>query len=195
MQLCFFGAYFLVSLPAGRVVRRIGYPKGVVAGLVVAAVGCTLFYPASRGPFPLFLFALFVLASGITILQVAANPYVTALGPGETASRRLTLTQAFNSLGTAIAPVLGGMLILAGSGAGSDPVAAKAPSPPAQAAVVQGPYLALAGALLVLAVMFALVKLPAIQEAVAVERVSQSIFSPGTWQWAWLPSSCMSAPK
>ena len=83
VQLCFFGAYFLVSLPAARVVRRIGYQKGVVAGLIVAAVGCTLFYPTSRGSYLLFLFALFVLASGITILQVAANPYVTALEPGE----------------------------------------------------------------------------------------------------------------
>ena len=91
--------------------------------------------------------------------------------------------------------MLRGMLILAGSGAGSDPVAATAPSPLAQAAVVQGPYLALAGALLVLAVVFALGKLPAIPEAVAVERVSQSIFSPGAWQWAWLQSSCISAPK
>ena len=103
VQFCFFGAYFLVSVPAGALIRRIGYQYGVVTGLVVAALGCALFYPASRSGYGLFLMAFFVLASGITILQVAANPYVTILGPTASASSRLTLTQAFNSLGTAVA--------------------------------------------------------------------------------------------
>ena len=88
VQSCFFGAYFLVSVPAGALVRRIGYQRGVVAGLVLAALGCALFYPASLAGYGLFLFALFVLASGITILQVAANPYVTMLGPAAGARRR-----------------------------------------------------------------------------------------------------------
>jgi hypothetical protein len=116
VQFCFFGAYFIVSVPAGALIRRIGYQKGAVTGLLIAAAGCALFYPASKSGYGLFLFAFFVLASGITILQVAANPYVTVLGPAGTASSRLTLTQAFNSLGTTIARYVGGILILSGLG-------------------------------------------------------------------------------
>ena len=156
VQFCFFGAYFVVSLPAGALIRRIGYQKGAVAGLLVAAGGCALFYPAASSGYGLFLFAFFVLASGITILQVAANPYVTVLGPPRTASSRLTLTQAFNSLGTTIGPAVGGILILSTAG-----VAAAA----ADAASVRGPYLALAGALAVLAVLFLLAKLPQIADS------------------------------
>jgi FHS family L-fucose permease-like MFS transporter len=155
VQFCFFGAYFIVSLPAGALIRRIGYQKGAVTGLLIAAGGCALFYPAAQGGYGLFLFAFFVLAAGITILQVAANPYVTVLGPAATASSRLTLTQAFNSLGTTVGPALGGMLILAGAST----VAAD------QAAAVQGPYLALAAALALLAGLFALARLPRIDHA------------------------------
>jgi FHS family L-fucose permease-like MFS transporter len=157
VQFCFFGAYFIVSLPAGALIRRLGYQKGAVTGLLIAAGGCALFYPAAQGGYGLFLFAFFVLASGITILQVAANPYVTVLGPAATASSRLTLTQAFNSLGTTVGPALGGMLILAGAGS----VAAD------QASTVQGPYLALAAALAILAILFALARLPRIDHAEA----------------------------
>ena len=113
VQFCFFGAYFIVSLPAGHLIKRIGYQNGAVAGLVIAAAGCALFYPAAQAGYGLFLAGFFVLASGITILQVAANPYVTVLGPAKTASSRLTLTQAFNSLGTTVGPLFGGILILA----------------------------------------------------------------------------------
>jgi FHS family L-fucose permease-like MFS transporter len=159
VQFCFFGAYFIVSLPAGMLIKRIGYQRGAVGGLVLAAVGCAMFYPASMNGYALFLLAFFVLASGITILQVAANPYVTVLGAPATASSRLTLTQAFNSLGTTIAPALGGMLILSeGAPAIADMVKTKAE----EAATVQGPYLALAAALLALAILFALVRLPKI---------------------------------
>src|SRR4051812_16491834 len=94
VQFCFFGAYFIVSLPAGMLIKKIGYQKGAVSGLLIAAAGCALFYPAANSGYALFLFAFFVLAAGITILQVAANPYVTVLGPAKTASSRLTLTQA-----------------------------------------------------------------------------------------------------
>jgi len=166
VQFCFFGAYFIVSLPAGMLIRRIGYKRGAVAGLVVAAAGCALFYPAAMSGYGLFLFAFFVLAAGITVLQVAANPFVTVLGPPAQASSRLTLTQAFNSLGTTIAPALGGMLILtqgpaivdAAKLAGAELLAHRAQ----EAAAVQGPYLVLAGALLALAVLFAIVRLPTI---------------------------------
>jgi len=156
VQFCFFGAYFIVSLPAGMLIRRIGYQKGAVTGLLIAAVGCALFYPASFSSYGVFLFAFFVLASGITVLQVAANPYVAVLGPARTASSRLTLTQAFNSLGTTIGPYAGGLLILSTAG-----VAAGAA---ADAATVRGPYLALAATLAVLAVLFMAARLPKIRE-------------------------------
>jgi len=169
VQFCFFGAYAIVSLPAGALIRRIGYKRGAVAGLMVAALGCALFYPAAMSGYALFLFAFFVLAAGITVLQVAANPFVTVLGPPATASSRLTLTQAFNSLGTTIAPALGGLLILEGMPAAVDAAQlagdALASYRLQEAAAVQGPYLALAAALLVLALLFALVKLPAIGHA------------------------------
>ena len=112
IQFCFFGAYFLVSVPAGWLVKRIGFQRGISAGLLVACIGCLLFVPAATShAYWIFLSALFVLASGITILQVAANPIVTLLGKPQTASSRLTLTQAFNSLGTTLAPIIGGILI------------------------------------------------------------------------------------
>ena len=168
VQLCFFGAYVVVSLPAGALIRRLGYQNGAVAGLLVAATGCALFYPASNGGYGLFLFALFVLASGITILQVAANPYVTVLGPARTAASRLTLTQAFNSLGTTVAPTLGGFLILSTVALSADqlallPEAERMAHRAAEAAAVQGPYLGLAAALALLAVLFALARLPKIE--------------------------------
>jgi FHS family L-fucose permease-like MFS transporter len=167
VQFCFFGAYFIVSVPAGALIRRLGYQKGAVTGLLIAAVGCALFYPASKSGYGLFLFAFFVLASGITVLQVAANPYVTVLGPASTASSRLTLTQAFNSLGTTVAPAVGGMLILSAAAVGADRMAAMNATELAayrahEAASVQGPYLALAAALAILAVLFALARLPKI---------------------------------
>ncbi|WP_049630102.1 L-fucose:H+ symporter permease [Cellvibrio sp. pealriver] len=168
VQFCFFGAYFVISLPAGALIKKLGYQNGAVAGLIIAASGCALFYPAATSGYALFLFALFVLASGITILQVAANPYVTVLGPARTASSRLTLTQAFNSLGTTIAPWLGGILILGGAVLTADqlallPAAEVAAYKAKEAATVQGPYLALAAALLGLALFFAFAKLPKIQ--------------------------------
>lgn len=154
VQFCFFGAYFLVSVPSGVLVKKLGYQKGIVFGLSVAAVGCLLFYPAaSLFSYPLFLFALFVLASGITLLQVSANPYVSILGPAATASSRLTLTQAFNSLGTTVAPFFGSFLILESTTTAMADAASKAES-------VQLPYVMLAAMLLILAAIFFWLKLP-----------------------------------
>jgi FHS family L-fucose permease-like MFS transporter len=162
IQFCFFGAYFIVSLPAGALIKKVGYQKGIVAGLVIASIGCALFYPAaSLQSYPVFLGALFVLASGITLLQVSANPYVSILGEEKTASSRLTLTQAFNSLGTTIAPFLGGLLIL---GAAADSMTAAE-----GALAVQGPYLMLASALLILAAIFAYIKLPQLGQVTTKE--------------------------
>lgn len=179
VQFCFFGAYFVVSWPAGLLIKRIGYQRGAVTGLVIAAGGCALFYPAAEAGYGVFLAAFFVLASGITVLQVAANPYVTILGSAKTASSRLTLTQAFNSLGTTIAPVLGGVLILSGGvltatqlGALSD--AEKLAHKIKEAAMVQGPYLALAGALLLLAILFAFARLPGVQNEASSNKLASS---------------------
>lgn len=114
VQFTFFGAYFLMSIPAGRLVATVGFKYGIVAGLLIAAVGAAGFWPAAgMHSYAAFLIALFVLAAGITVLQVAANPYVALLGPARTSSSRLTLAQALNSLGTTLAPWFGGMLILA----------------------------------------------------------------------------------
>jgi MFS transporter, FHS family, L-fucose permease len=170
VQFCFFGAYAIVSIPAGALIKRIGYQSGAVTGLVIAAAGCALFYPAAQSGYALFLFAFFVLASGITILQVAANPYVTLLGDPQTASSRLTLTQAFNSLGTTVGPLFGSILILSGVAlASSDTKLLSASELAAQraheSAAVQGPYLVLAGALLLLAILFALARLPKVSHA------------------------------
>jgi FHS family L-fucose permease-like MFS transporter len=174
VQFCFFGAYLVVSLPAGALIKKIGYQKGVVAGLLVAAAGCALFYPASVRGYGMFLLALFVLASGITILQVAANPYVTVLGSAATASSRLTLTQAFNALGTTVAPTLGGILILSAGVLTVEqfnllPAAEQVAHRALEAAAVQGPYLALAATLLVLALLFAFARLPQVSHAEEVK--------------------------
>ncbi len=179
VQFCFFGAYFIVSLPAGALIKRVGYQRGAVIGLLVAALGCGLFYPAAETSYAVFLAAFFVLASGITILQVAANPFVAVLGPAQTASSRLTLTQAFNSLGTTVGPLFGGMLILAGVAVVSTAELAQmtaqelAAHRAQEAAAVQGPYLVLAGALLLLAVFFALARLPKVTHAEESSGIAQ----------------------
>ncbi|HEY8095629.1 MAG TPA: L-fucose:H+ symporter permease [Methylobacter sp.] len=171
IQFCFFTAYFVVSVPSGYLVEKIDYKGGIIAGLSIAGIGCLLFYPAaSSHSYPLFLGAFFVLASGITLLQVAANPYVTILGSPETASSRLTLTQAFNSLGTTIAPYFGALFILATAVKTADEIKLLnadelSAYQAAQAAAVQNPYLLLAAILFLIAVVFALIKLPKIETA------------------------------
>ncbi|WP_320019401.1 sugar MFS transporter [Labilibaculum manganireducens] len=166
VQFTFFGAYFLMSLPAGWIIGKIGYKMGIVTGLGVAAIGAALFFPAAAFlSYGFFLFALFVLAVGIVILQVAANPFVAELGTPETASSRLNLTQGFNSLGTTVAPIFGAYLILDNTSIDSA----------GKAEAVQMPYLGLAIALAVIAVIFALVKLPKIQE-VEEEKAEGSVW-------------------
>ncbi len=170
VQFTFFGAYFLMSLPAGRLVAHLGYKKGIVAGLAIAAVGALGFWPAAElRVYEAFLGALFVLATGITVLQVAANPYVALLGPEQTASSRLTLAQALNSLGTAIAPLFGGLLILGNTVKSADELAALGAAEQLayrtqEAQSVQGPYVGLAIALALLAVFVYLFRLPALNE-------------------------------
>nr|WP_268407578.1 sugar MFS transporter [Alteromonas sp. a30] len=149
IQFCFFGAYFVMSLPAGKLVSFIGFKKGIVTGLVLASIGCLLFYPsAALTAYPLFLLSLFILASGVTLLQVSANPFVTVLGSPQTASARLVTTQAFNSLGTTLGPLFGALLLFATSEADSGIESVKTP------------YLLLAGTLLFLALFFSKLRLP-----------------------------------
>ncbi|MBI5472317.1 MAG: sugar MFS transporter [Ignavibacteriae bacterium] len=179
IQFTFFTAYAIVSLPSGFLVEKIGYKRGIVIGLVAAGIGCLMFYPAAgTRSYPLFLGALFVLASGITLLQVAANPYVAVLGKRETASSRLTLTQAFNSLGTTIAPMFGSLLILDIVAKTADELGALTPDQLAaysltEAASVQVPYLWLAAALFIIAAIIAMIKLPTIEaQASSVDAAS-----------------------
>jgi len=179
VQFCFFGAYFLVSLPAGAIVKKLGYQKGIVIGLVIAAIGCLCFYPAaSMNSYPVFLMALFILASGITLLQVSANPYVSMLGDAKTASSRLTMTQAFNSLGTTVAPFFGAFLILN--------QAAESMSAQASAEAVQMPYVFLAAMLLALAAIFAWLKLPNLSAADETEQNDLNKDSGSAWQYSHL---------
>jgi FHS family L-fucose permease-like MFS transporter len=168
VQFAFFSAYFLFSVPWSKIVNRIGYQKTMVVGLVTMSLGALLFVPAASAPsFALFLTALMILAAGITGLQVAANPYVVALGKPETASSRLNLTQAFNSLGTTLAPSLGGLLILSAAPLAVEELRQLSPQALRafrldQAASVKLPYIVISAALVLLAVAIAKFKLPKI---------------------------------
>ncbi|MDO4904040.1 MAG: sugar MFS transporter [Lautropia sp.] len=189
VQFCFFTAYAVMSIPFGKLVAKTGYKNAVIIGLLIAATGCVLFYPAaSKASYPLFLGALFVLASGITMLQVSANPYVTLLSPPGKEARTLTLVQAFNSLGTTVAPYLGAIFILGGTILTADQLAALSTAEQeayqnAQAASVQVPYLILAGILVALAVGFALTKLPAAEQI--AEEVSAHAHDGKTSVWQY----------
>ena len=168
VQFAFFGAYFLLSIPAGFILTRIGYQKGIILGLTTMAVGCFLFYPAaSFRTFGIFMLGYFVLAGGMTILQVAANPYVAALGSEETSSSRLILSQAFNSLGTALAPSVGAIYFL------SDKILSKEEIElldlesreiyyMSEASAVQGPFIFFGCFLLAIAIVFLFIKLPSL---------------------------------
>ena len=166
VQFAFFSAYFVFAAPAGKLIEWRGYKQSMVIGLIVMAIGALLFLPAAKvALFPIFLGAQVVLAAGITCLQVAANPYVANLGPAHTAPSRLNLAQAFNSLGTTIAPYIGGILILASAPLAADKLNRLAPALKQQyrmqeASSVQLPYLGLGAALLVLAVAFSLLRMP-----------------------------------
>jgi len=171
IQFAFFSAYFIFSIPSAKIVDAIGYKKTMVTGLFTMGVGALLFIPAaSAASFPLFLVALMTLAAGITALQVAANPYVAVLGPPETASSRLNLTQAFNSLGTTIGPYLGGLLILnANFKASGETRQMSAEVLQAyrvqEASSVKFPYLVIGLALIIFGIVIAMFKLPAIPGA------------------------------
>ncbi|MGA2644187.1 MAG: sugar MFS transporter [Candidatus Sulfotelmatobacter sp.] len=184
VQFAFFGAYFLFSIPSAKIIDWIGYQRSMVVGLLTMGAGAFLFVPAAKVPsFGFFLSALIVLAAGITLLQVAANPYVTVLGPAKTASSRLNLTQAFNSLGTFLAPFFGGLLILSAAPKAMNEIRAMAPDALQayrlqEAATVKTPYVGLGIALVVLAIAIGSFKLPKIPQAQhkVGEKVNDSIW-------------------
>jgi len=185
IQFAFFGAYFVFSIPSAKIIDWIGYQRSMVVGLLTMGLGAFLFVPAASVPsYPLFLVALIVLAAGITCLQVAANPYVTVLGKPETASSRLNLTQAFNSLGTFLAPFFGGLLILTAAPKSMEEIRALAPDALQayrlhEAATVKAPYVGLGLALVLLAIAIASFKLPKIPHAQHQigEKVNDSIWN------------------
>lgn len=170
LQFAFFLAFFIFSLPAGAVLAKIGYKKGIVLGLLTMALGCLLFYPAAEfRNFSVFLVGYFTLAGGITVLQVAANPYVALLGNEDGASSRLNLSQAFNSLGTTIAPIIGALFLLSRSVKTSTEIAdlteiEKIDYYMAEAATVQTPFLIISIFIIALAIVFTFIKLPKIMQ-------------------------------
>lgn len=153
VQLSVYGAYFLIALPAGYFTRRYGYKKGIILGLLLYSVGCFLFYPAARiQTFGFFIFALFIIGSGLAILETVANPYVTVLGPQEGALRRLNLAQSFNGLGVILGPLVGGALIFVKNTAGNN-----------QFSSLQLPYLFIGIIVFLLSIVFLKIRLPEIE--------------------------------
>jgi FHS family L-fucose permease-like MFS transporter len=166
IQFTFFSAYFLVSLPASWILECLGYQKTIVAGLLVMGCGALLFVPAAGIPsYAVFLGALWILASGMTLLQVSANPYVAAMGPAHGGASRLNLVQALNSLGTTVGPAVGGMLILSAASRTQAEIQAMSPADLqawrlSEAASVKLPYIGIAGLLCVLAFAIAKFRFP-----------------------------------
>ena len=174
VQFCFFTAYAVMSVPMSKLVEKMGYKAGIIGGFLIAALGCILFYPAAASAsYPIFLGALFILASGIVLLQVAGNPYVTLLAPKGKESVMLTLIQAFNSLATTVAPPIGAALIFV------DATASQAE----RISSVQMPYLGLAGFMILLSVLIGLIKLPDARQIAAAQTESNHDGKTSVWQY------------
>ncbi|MFV2029265.1 sugar MFS transporter [Neisseria sp. S1] len=179
IQFCFFTAYAIMSIPMGKLVEKLGYKNGVIGGFLLTAVGCLLFYPAAgSASYPIFLGALFILASGVTLLQVAGNPYVTLLAKPGKESSTLTLVQAFNSLGTTIAPLFGSLLILTD--------ATQQLTKAQEVESVQIPYLGLAGLLVLLAIFVKMIKLPDARKIAEAETEHNPDGKTSVWQYKHL---------
>src|ERR1700728_4481361 len=170
IQTAFFGGYFLAALPAGWLMEKIGYKRGILAGLLTCALGAFLFIPAaSVRLYGFFLFALFVMACGQGVLEVAANPYVTILGPPESSERRLNLAQSFNSVGAVVTPIVGAAFILSGVEYSRTQLAAMTPAQLrayeiAEANTVRVPYLVIAGLFLTVAALILFSRFPEVGE-------------------------------
>lgn len=179
LQAAYFGAYFLVALPAGWFMQRVGYRKGIIIGLLLYATGALLFYPsASQASFPFFLLALFILASGLTFLETAANPYITVLGEPETSAFRLNLAQSFNGVGSFVGPIIGGALFF---GAASTRQASELDT-------VKLVYLAIAALVLIVAILFVRTPMPEVKEEELVTdraaHAGKSLFRHRHFVWA-----------
>src|SRR5437764_3549852 len=170
IQVAFFSGYCLAALPAGRLMEKIGYKRGILTGLALCASGALLFVPASAaGTYAFFLVALFVMACGQSFLEVAANPYVTILGPPASAERRLNFAQSFNAVGAMLSPIVGRIFIFTGVEYAPAQIAALSTTQlqayrAAEAGTVKGPYLVIAGIFIVVAVLIQLAHLPDVQE-------------------------------
>lgn len=177
LQAAYFGAYFLVALPAGIFMQRAGYKKGIIAGLLLYALGAVLFYPSAQAAsFTFFLISLFILASGLAFLETAANPYVTVLGPAETSAFRLNLSQGFNGIGSFLGPLIGGALFFSGEENGSG-----------ELETVRFVYLIIAAIVLFVAGLFLRTPMPEIRGDEIEEREmksSRSLFSHRHFVWA-----------
>src|SRR5215813_12907207 len=169
IQIAFFGGYFLAAFPAGWLMEKIGYKKGILLGLLICATGTLLFLPAaSSRTYDFFLFALFVMSCGQSFLEVGANPYVTVLGPADSSERRLNFAQSFNAVGAALVPTLGAAFVL--SGIEYTPTQRAAMSPQqlqayiaSEANTVRGPYIAVTALFLVVAALIYFAHLPEVQ--------------------------------
>src|SRR5215470_5956556 len=177
IQVAFFGGYFLAAFPAGQLMERIGYKRGILVGLALCAAGAGLFVPASSAHvYTYFLVALFVMACGQSFLEVAANPYATILGPAESAERRLNVAQSFNAVGAVASPLIGRAFILTGTEYSSAQIAAMSAAQleayrASEASTVKGPYLAVAAIFVVVGVIIALTHLPEVHDAERDEGV------------------------
>ena len=160
IQMVLYGGYFLMALPAGRIISRFGYRAGVLSGLCLYGIGALLFIPGSMLlSFPFFLFSLFVIGCGLTCLETAANPYVTVLGSPQNAERRINLAQSLNGLGWIVGPLVGGLFLFSGGSGEAD---------------IATPYTIIGVAVLLVAVLFSFVKLPDVQAASSVEAADES---------------------
>ena len=179
LQAAYFGAYFLVALPAGLFMQKVGYRKGIITGLLLYATGALLFYPsAQNASFSFFLLALFILASGLTFLETAANPYMTVLGPAETSAFRLNLAQSFNGVGSFLGPIVGAALFFGNESA----------APSSELDSVKLVYIAIAAIVLIVAFLFVRTPMPEVKEEELVsnqgEHSGKTLFQHRHFVWA-----------
>jgi len=181
IQVAFFGGYFLGALPAGRLMEKVGYKRGILVGLLICAIGALLFVPASYiGAYGFFLFALFVMSSGQSFLEVGANPYVTVLGPSQSSERRLNLAQSFNAVGAVITPYLGSIFILSGIEHTPTELAAMSSQQLGtyrhlEASMVRVPYIVITGIFLLVAAMIYFAHLPEVASEEKDKKASGNI--------------------
>ncbi len=179
LQAAYFGAYFLIALPAGILMSKIGYRKGIITGLFLYAIGALLFYPAAENAsFTFFLLALFILASGLTFLETAANPYITVLGDPASSEFRLNLAQSFNGVGSFLGPIIGGALFFGGTNGGGS----------SELESVKFVYIAIAGLVILVAILFLATTMPEVKEEALVTDASghkgKTLFQHTHFVWA-----------